>query len=109
MGPPISPVGLDRRARPLYPRGRDEGEIATAFATAFAKASASLPPVKWDRPAVGPYHLWAGPHPGRAWTAGPVDFSDEAKDFTPEGFLTLRVHNGKSSKVRWRALHVKEL
>ena len=47
----------------------------------------------------------------RIWLNGKerVDFSDEGKDFTPEGFLALQVHSGKSCKVRWRALRVKEL
>ncbi|TAE77301.1 MAG: DUF1080 domain-containing protein [Verrucomicrobia bacterium] len=38
-----------------------------------------------------------------------VDFHDEAKEFTPEGFFALQVHGGKSCNVRWRNLRVKEL
>ena len=38
-----------------------------------------------------------------------VDYTDEAKEFTPEGFFALQVHGGKSCKVRWRNLRVKEL
>lgn len=38
-----------------------------------------------------------------------VDYKDEAKDFTPEGFFALQVHAGKSCKVRWRNIRIKEL
>ncbi len=38
-----------------------------------------------------------------------VDYTDEAKEFTPEGFFALQVHAGKSCKVRWRNLRIKEL
>lgn len=38
-----------------------------------------------------------------------VDYKDEGKEFTPEGFFALQVHSGKSCKVRWRNLMVKEL
>lgn len=38
-----------------------------------------------------------------------VDFTDEGKDFTPEGFFGLQVHGGKSCNVRWRNLRIKEL
>jgi len=38
-----------------------------------------------------------------------VDYTDEGKDFTPEGFFALQVHAGKSCKVRWRNLRIKEL
>ncbi|MBK1828017.1 3-keto-disaccharide hydrolase [Haloferula rosea] len=38
-----------------------------------------------------------------------VDYTDEAKEFTPEGFFGLQVHSGKACKVRWRNLRVKEL
>lgn len=38
-----------------------------------------------------------------------VDFTDEGKDFTPEGFFALQVHAGKSCKVRWRNIRIKEL
>ncbi|MEN9990532.1 MAG: hypothetical protein RLZZ224_234 [Verrucomicrobiota bacterium] len=38
-----------------------------------------------------------------------VDYHDESPQFTPEGFLALQVHNGKSCKVRWRNLLIKEL
>lgn len=38
-----------------------------------------------------------------------VDYKDEGKDFTPEGFFALQVHSGKSCRVRWRNLQIKEL
>jgi hypothetical protein len=38
-----------------------------------------------------------------------VDYKDEGKDFTPEGFFALQVHSGKSCHVRWRNLMIKEL
>ena len=38
-----------------------------------------------------------------------VDYTDEAKEFTPEGFFALQVHSGKSCKVRWRNIRIKEL
>ena len=38
-----------------------------------------------------------------------VDFKDEGKDFTPEGFFGMQVHGGKSCNVRWRNLRIKEL
>lgn len=38
-----------------------------------------------------------------------VDYKDEAPQFTPEGFFALQVHSGKSCKVRWRKLMIKEL
>lgn len=39
-----------------------------------------------------------------------VDYTDnDAKDFTPEGFFALQVHAGKTCKVRWRNLELKEL
>ena len=38
-----------------------------------------------------------------------VDYTDEGKDFTPEGFFALQVHAGKSCHVRWRNLQIKEL
>jgi hypothetical protein len=38
-----------------------------------------------------------------------VDFTDEGKEFTPEGFFGLQVHAGKACKVRWRNLRIKEL
>ena len=38
-----------------------------------------------------------------------VDYKDEAPEFTPEGFFALQVHSGKSCKVRWRKLIIKEL
>lgn len=38
-----------------------------------------------------------------------VDFTDEAEEFTPEGFFGLQVHSGDSCKVRWRNLRIKEL
>ncbi|WP_193211471.1 3-keto-disaccharide hydrolase [Luteolibacter marinus] len=47
----------------------------------------------------------------RIWLNGKerVDYTDEAKEFTPEGFFALQVHSGKSCKVRWRNLRIKEL
>lgn len=38
-----------------------------------------------------------------------VDYMDEAKEFTAEGFFALQVHSGKACKVRWRNLRIKEL
>jgi len=38
-----------------------------------------------------------------------VDYKDTGKEFTPEGFFALQVHSGKSCKVRWRNLRVKEM
>ena len=38
-----------------------------------------------------------------------VDYTDEGKEFTPEGFFALQVHSGKSCKVRWRNIRIKEL
>jgi hypothetical protein len=38
-----------------------------------------------------------------------VDYTDNASDFTPEGFFALQVHAGKSCHVRWRNLEIKEL
>ncbi len=38
-----------------------------------------------------------------------VDYTDEAAEFTPEGFFALQVHSGKSCHVRWRNLRIKEL
>jgi hypothetical protein len=38
-----------------------------------------------------------------------VDYTDEDKDFTPEGFFALQVHAGKSCHVRWRNIRIKEL
>jgi hypothetical protein len=38
-----------------------------------------------------------------------VDYTDDAPDFTPEGFFGLQVHSGKATNVRWRNLRVKEL
>lgn len=47
----------------------------------------------------------------RIWLNGEerVDFTDEAEEFTAEGFFGLQVHSGKSCKVRWRNLRVKPL
>ena len=47
----------------------------------------------------------------RIWINGEarVDYTDEGKEFTPEGFFALQVHSGKSCKVRWRNLEIKEL
>ncbi len=47
----------------------------------------------------------------RIWINGEerVDFTDEAEEFTAEGFFGLQVHSGKSCKVRWRNLRVKPL
>ncbi|MEK7949172.1 3-keto-disaccharide hydrolase [Luteolibacter soli] len=38
-----------------------------------------------------------------------VDYTDDAPDFTPEGFFALQVHAGKSCDVRWRNIRIKEL
>ena len=38
-----------------------------------------------------------------------VDYKDEGAEATAEGFFGLQVHGGKSCKVRWRNLRVKEL
>ena len=38
-----------------------------------------------------------------------VDYTDEGKEFTPEGFFALQVHSGKSCKVRWRNLRIQDL
>ncbi len=38
-----------------------------------------------------------------------VDYKDDAPEFTPEGFFALQVHSGKSCKVRWKNLRIKEL
>lgn len=38
-----------------------------------------------------------------------VDYTDMGKEFTPEGFFGMQVHSGKSCKVRWRNLRIKEL
>lgn len=38
-----------------------------------------------------------------------VDYKDEAPEFTPEGFFALQVHSGKSCKIRWRNIMIKEL
>jgi hypothetical protein len=38
-----------------------------------------------------------------------VDYTDDAPEFTPEGFFALQVHSGKSCKVRWRNIRIKEL
>lgn len=38
-----------------------------------------------------------------------VDFVDEGKEFTPEGFLGMQVHSGKATNVRWKNLRIKEL
>lgn len=38
-----------------------------------------------------------------------ADFTDDNPDFTPEGFFALQVHGGKSCKVRWRNLQIREL
>ena len=38
-----------------------------------------------------------------------VDYVDEGKEFTPEGFFALQVHGGPSCKVRWRNIRIKEL
>jgi len=38
-----------------------------------------------------------------------VDYTDDAPEFTPEGFFALQVHAGKSCKVRWRNIRIKEL
>lgn len=47
----------------------------------------------------------------RIWLNGEptVDFTDDNPEFTPEGFLALQVHSGKSCKVRWRNLRIREL
>lgn len=38
-----------------------------------------------------------------------VDFVDDGKEFTPEGFFGMQVHSGQSTSVRWRNLRIKEL
>ena len=39
-----------------------------------------------------------------------ADFEDtDEKHFTPEGFIGLQVHGGKSAHVKWRHLYLKEL
>lgn len=39
-----------------------------------------------------------------------ADFRDTDKEhFTPEGFIGLQVHGGKSAHVKWRRLYLKEL
>jgi hypothetical protein len=38
-----------------------------------------------------------------------VDFHDNHKDFTPEGFFGLQIHGGKSCNVRWRNLLITPL
>ena len=39
-----------------------------------------------------------------------ADFEDtDEKNFTPEGFIALQVHGGKSAHVKWRRLYLKEL
>jgi len=38
-----------------------------------------------------------------------VDFVDDGKEFTPEGFLGMQVHSGAATNVRWRNLRIKEL
>jgi hypothetical protein len=38
-----------------------------------------------------------------------VDFTDTGAEMTPEGFFGMQVHSGKSCKVRWRNLRIKEL
>lgn len=47
----------------------------------------------------------------RIWLNGKerADFSDDAPEFTPEGFFALQVHSGDSCQVRWRNLRIKEL
>ena len=47
----------------------------------------------------------------RIWMNGEerIDYVDDAEEFTPEGFLALQVHSGKSCKVRWRNLRIKPL
>ncbi|MEM1085279.1 MAG: DUF1080 domain-containing protein [Verrucomicrobiota bacterium] len=47
----------------------------------------------------------------RIWLNGEerVDYTDEGKDFTPEGFIGLQVHGGASCNVRWRNLRIREL
>ncbi|MCE2959429.1 MAG: DUF1080 domain-containing protein [Akkermansiaceae bacterium] len=38
-----------------------------------------------------------------------VDFVDDGKEFTPEGFFGMQVHSGASTNVRWKNLRIKEL
>lgn len=38
-----------------------------------------------------------------------VDYTDNAPEFTAEGFFALQVHGGKSCHVRWRNLKIKSL
>jgi hypothetical protein len=47
----------------------------------------------------------------RIWLNGElrVDHTDEAEEFTPEGFFALQVHSGASCNVRWRNLRLKQL
>lgn len=38
-----------------------------------------------------------------------VDYTDDAPEFTAEGFFGLQVHSSKSTSVRWRNIRIKEL
>jgi hypothetical protein len=38
-----------------------------------------------------------------------VDYTDDGKEFTPEGFFGMQVHAGPSCNARWRSLRIKEL
>jgi hypothetical protein len=86
----------------LQPSKSDKASMA-----AFTKQGKEI--IKWDdwneiRIVCEGKHI-------RIWLNGEerVDYTDEGKEFTPEGFFALQVHAGKSCKVRWRNLRIKEL
>ena len=88
----------------LYPGKKDQDDLASRF-TAQGKRL-----FKWDD--------WNtivikcdGPHI-QTWLNGEkrADFVDkDEKDRTPEGFIALQVHGGKSGNVRWRNIFLREL
>ncbi|GAA5483450.1 3-keto-disaccharide hydrolase [Haloferula sargassicola] len=82
---------------------KDDAKEAKAFTAQGKKL------IKWDdwneiRIVCKDRHL-------QIWLNGEerVDFTDEAPEFTPEGFFALQVHAGDSCHVRWRNLRIKEL
>ena len=86
----------------LFPDKKDKAQCA-----AFTKQGQEL--IKWD--GWNDIRILCEGRHIQIWLNGEkrVDYTDEGKEFTPEGFFGLQVHAGKSCNVRWRNLRIKEL
>lgn len=94
--PPLRPVTAD----PMYRNDAEQGK-------AFTRQGQEI--IKWDD--WNDIRIVCEGNHVRIWINGEerVDYTDEGKDATFEGFFGMQVHGGKKCDVRWRNLRIKEL